>query len=161
MKKKRVFITLGVLMLVCAGVAFFASRSQTTTSTAQTQTGQVTQATLSSVVESSGSISPESSVALSFGASGTVSQVNVQVGDQVKKGDVLAGLDTTDLELEVAQAEQSYLSQQASYSMTIYPDPAEVTSAQLALNNASSISWPALCVRPSYSISDPRAILPR
>ncbi len=138
MKKKRVFFTLGVLMLVGAGVAFFASRSSSTTTTTQTQIGQVTQATLSSVVESSGSVSPESSVTLSFGASGTVSKVNVQVGAHVKKGDVLAELDTTDLELEVAQAEQSYLSQQASYSMTVNPDPASVTSAQLALNNASA-----------------------
>ncbi len=53
---------------------------------------------------------------LSFGVSGTVSKVNVQVGDQVKKGDVLAELDTTDLELAIAQAEQEYLSQQATYS---------------------------------------------
>ena len=48
--------------------------------------------------------------------------MNVQLGDQVKQGDVLAELDTTDLELAVAQAEQSYLSQQATYSMTVTPD---------------------------------------
>ncbi len=138
MKKKRVFITLGVVVLACAGIAFAATRSQATTSTTTTQTGQVTQATLSSVVESSGSVSPESEVTLSFGTSGTVSKVNVKVGNQVKKGNVLAELDTTDLDLEVAQAEQSYLSQQASYSMTVNPDPAEVTAAQLALSNASA-----------------------
>lgn len=138
MKKKRVFILLVVIVLACAGVAFFATRSQATTSTSTTQLGQVTQATLSSVVESSGSATPKAESALAFGASGTVSKVNVQVGDQVKQGDVLAELDTTDLELEVAQAEQSYISQQASYSMTVNPDPAEVTAAQLALSNASA-----------------------
>ena len=137
MKKKRILILLGVVVLVGAGVAVAASRSSSAT-TATTELGQVTQATLSSVVESSGSVSPESEVTLSFGASGTVSKVNVQVGDQVKQGDVLAELDTADLELEVAQAEQSYLSQQASYSMTVNPDPAEVTAAPLALNNASA-----------------------
>jgi HlyD family secretion protein len=67
-----------------------------------------------------------------------VSKVNVRPGDRVKQGDVLAELDTTDLELAAAQAQQSYLSQQASYSMTINPDPAAVTSAQLALSNASA-----------------------
>ncbi len=138
MKKKRIFILLVVVVLVGAGIAFAATRSSATTATTQTQLGQVTQATLSSVVESSGSVSPEASVTLAFGASGTVSKVNVQVGARVKKGDVLAELDTTDLELEVAQAEQSYLSQQASYSMTVNPDPAAVTSAQIALNNASA-----------------------
>ena len=138
MRKKRIFMLLIVVVLVGAGVAFTSTRSSATTATTQTQLGQVTQATLSSVVESSGSVSPEASVTLSFGASGTVSKVNVQVGAQVKKGDVLAELDTTDLELEVAQAEQSYLSQQASYSMTVNPDPAAVSSARLAFNNASA-----------------------
>jgi HlyD family secretion protein len=138
MKKKRAFITLGLVTLVCVGIALVATRSSSSATTSQTQLGQVTQATLSSVVESSGSVSPESEVTLSFGASGIVSQVNVEVGDHVKQGDVLAELDTTDLELEVAQAEQSYLSQQATYSMTVTPDPAEVTAAQLALSNTSA-----------------------
>jgi multidrug resistance efflux pump len=75
---------------------------------------------------------------LSFGASGTVDTVNVQLGDQVKKGDVLAELDTTDLELAVAQAEQSYLSQQATYSMTVNPDPADVAAAELSVSNAAA-----------------------
>jgi RND family efflux transporter MFP subunit len=137
MNKKRIFISIGVVALACAGVAFFATRSQTTTTT-QTELGQVTQATLSSVVESSGSVTPKAENELSFGVSGTVSKVNVKVGDQVKKGDVLAELDTTDLELEVAQAEQSYLSQQATYSLTVNSDPAEVAAAQLAVNNAAA-----------------------
>ena len=138
MSKKRIFIPLSVVALASFGVVFFATRAQTATTTTETQLGQVTQATLSSVVESSGSVAPQAEIALSFGASGTVSKVNVKVGDQVKQGEVLAELDTTDLELEVAQAEQSYLSQQASYSMTVNPDPAAVTAAQLALNNASA-----------------------
>ena len=113
MSKKRIFMTLGTVVLIGLGVTFFANRSQTSSTAAQTETGQVTRATLSSVIESSGSTSPENSITLSFGASGTVDKVNVQLGDLVKQGDVLAEIDTTDLELEVAQAEQAYLSQQA------------------------------------------------
>jgi HlyD family secretion protein len=138
MNKKRLFILLGVVLLACAGVAFFATRTQANTATTETQLGEVTQATLSSVVESSGSAAPQAEVALTFGASGTVRQVNVQVGDQVKQGDVLAELDTTDLELALAQAEQSYLSQQAAYSMTITPDEDEVEAARLVLSNAQA-----------------------
>jgi len=62
----------------------------------------------------------------------------VKVGNQVKQGDVLAELDTTDLELAVAQAEQSYLSQQATYSLTVNPDPDEVAATQLAVSNAAA-----------------------
>jgi HlyD family secretion protein len=138
MTKKRIFMTLGAIVVFGAGVTFAAKRSQTASTDSTTQTGQVTRATLSSVIESSGSASPEASITLSFGASGTVNKVNVQLGDLVKKGDVLAEIDTTDLELEVALAEQDYLSQQATYSMTVNPDPAEVAAAKLAVSNAEA-----------------------
>ena len=138
MTKKRIFIFLAAIVLVGAGVAFAATRSQASTSTTQTQLGEVTQATLSSVVESSGSVIPKSNITLAFGTSGVVTKVNVQVGDQVKKGDVLAELDTTDLELAIAQAEQAYLNVQATYSMTVSPDPNSVTAAELAVSNAAA-----------------------
>jgi HlyD family secretion protein len=137
MSKKRIFMTLGAIVLIGAGVTF-ANRSQSATTDTQTQTGQVTRATLSSMIESSGSASPESSITLSFGASGIVDKVNVQLGDLVEQGDVLAEIDTTDLELAVAQAEQDLLSQQAAYSMTVKADPAEVAAAQLSASNAAA-----------------------
>jgi len=138
MTKKRIIIFLVVVVLVGAGIAFATTRSQASTSTTQTQLGQVTQTTLSSVVESSGSVIPKSKITLAFGTSGVVTKVNVQVGDQVKKGDVLAELDTTDLELAIAQAEQEYLNVQATYSMTVSPDPNSVTAADLAVSNAAA-----------------------
>src|SRR5512136_457075 len=138
MNNKRIFIPIGVVALACAGVAFFSTRSQATITTTETQLGKVTQATLSSVVESSGSVTPKAENDLSFGVSGTVSKVNVKVGDKVKKGEVLAELDTTDLELALAKAEQAYLSQQATYSETINPNPDDVAAAKLAVSNAAA-----------------------
>src|SRR5512135_1502528 len=95
MSKKRIFSTLGAVILIGAGVTFFAARSQTDTTTTQTQTDQVTRATLSSVIESSGSASPEASVTLSFGASGTVNKVNAHLGDRLFAGAVMTEIDTT------------------------------------------------------------------
>jgi HlyD family secretion protein len=138
MSKKRIFMTLGTVALIGMGVTFFTNRSQTASADTTAQTGQVTRATLSSVIESSGSASPESSITLSFGAAGTVDTVNVQLGDAVKQGDVLAEIDTTDLELAMAQAEQSHLSAQAAYSMTMTPDANDVEAARLALSNAAA-----------------------
>ncbi len=138
MTKKRIFIFLVVVVLVGAGIAFATTRSQASTSATEMQLGEVTQATLSSVVESSGSVIPKSRITLAFGTSGVVTKVNVQVGDQVKKGEVLAELDTTDLELAIAQAEQEYLNVQATYSMTVTPDPNSVAAAELAVSNAAA-----------------------
>jgi RND family efflux transporter MFP subunit len=137
MKRKGILITLGAGLVLVVVVALLSGQANDSAQ-ADAELGQVTRATLSLVVESSGSVIPESSVTLSFDTSGTVAAVNVQPGDRVKQGDVLVELNARDLERQAAQAEQVYLIQQASYSITIQPDPAEVTAAQMALNNASA-----------------------
>jgi HlyD family secretion protein len=140
MKKKKVWIVLGVIV-VLAAIGFVVVRNITPAASAQgttAQLGRVTQATLSQTVDSSGSVLPESEVTLSFGASGTVSKVNVEPGDRVKQGDVLAELDTSDLALQVAQQEQAYLIQQAAYSMTLTPDVDAVTAAEAQLASAQA-----------------------
>jgi HlyD family secretion protein len=142
MKKKRTWIIIGiVVVIVVAGVMLIGNAQRSAAqaaSQANVQMGRVTRATLLFTVDSSGSVAPESKVTLSFDTSGTVAQVHVKAGDHVKTGDVLAELDTSSLELQLAQQQQSYLSQQASYSMTLQPDPDAVKAAQLALNNASA-----------------------
>ena len=140
--KKRTWIIIGVVaVLIVAGVVIITNNQRNTAQAAaqaNVQLGRVTRATLLSTVDSSGSVTPESKVTLSFGTSGTVSKLNVQAGDHVKKGDVLAELDASSLQLQLAQQQQSFLSQQASYSMTIQPDPDAVKSAQLAFDSASA-----------------------
>src|SRR5512136_1015288 len=112
MKKKRTWIVIGiVVVLVAAGGVYFVTRQTANGQAgrnflANAQTAKVIRTTLSNSVDSTGSLNPESRVPLSFGTSGTVAQVKVNVGDQVKHGDVLASLDTTDLQLKVTQAEQ-------------------------------------------------------
>jgi HlyD family secretion protein len=139
--KKRTWITLGVVAVISVAVVLIVRNRQAaaqTASLANVQFGRVSRATLLSTVDSSGSVSPESKSTLSFGSAGTVAKVNVQPGDHVKKGDVLAQIDTASLQLQVAQAKQSLLIQQAAYSMTIQPDPAAITSALMSLNSASA-----------------------
>src|SRR5512143_1017408 len=141
MRRKRTWIIVGiVVVLIVGGIVLVTNNQQSAAQSAaraNVQMGRVTRATLLSTVDSSGSVTPESKVTLSFGTSGTVDKVNVQVGDHVKKGDVLAELDTSSLQLQVAQQQQSFLSQQASYSMTTQPAPNAIKSAQLAFDNAS------------------------
>ncbi len=140
MKKKRTWIIIAIVVVLgVVGVVLVTNnqRSAAQAASSNVQLGRVTQATLLSTVDSSGSVAPESKTTLSFGTAGTISQVNVQVGDHVKKGAVLAQLDTSNLQLQIAQQQQALLSQQAAYSMTVQPDPNAVKSAQLALNSAA------------------------
>ena len=141
MRRKRTWIIIGVVVvLIGVGVVVSTNAQQSTARSAQSnvQTGRVTEATLLSTVDSSGSVTPLARVTLPFGTSGTVSKVNVQPGNRVKKGDVLAELDTRNLELQVAQQQQAYLIQQATYSTTTQSDPDAIAAAQAAVSNAQA-----------------------
>ena len=139
MKKKRTWIILGIAVVAICGI-YLATRSNNRASASQllanAQTATVKQTTLFTSVDSTGSIMPKTELDLSFGASGTVAEVKVAVGDQVKQGDVLATLDTANLQLKVTQAEQSYLLQQLTYSNTVQADPNDVAVAQASYDSA-------------------------
>jgi len=83
----------------------------------------------------SGVVKAVDETALSFAVGGTVEQVKVKLGDQVKKNDILAVLDTQPFELEVRNAEAGLkraearvIERRANY---------ERTSALYESNNAS------------------------
>ena len=67
-------------------------------------------ASVTETVESSGTITSSLKLTPSFSTSGTVKSVDVKVGDRVRKGQVLATLDTTSLEASVASAKAALAS---------------------------------------------------
>ena len=144
MKKKRTLILLGVAaLIVAAGGVFLATRQtggqiRAGQFLANLETASVTRTTLSNSLESSGSIAPDATMQLSFGASGTVGDVRVAAGDAVQRGDVLATLDAADLQLAVTQAEQNVLIQQLTYSATLQADAADLAVAQASYDTALS-----------------------
>ncbi|MBF6599267.1 MAG: biotin/lipoyl-binding protein [Dehalococcoidia bacterium] len=72
----------------------------------KTQTQAVTRGTIRQTVSTTGTVSARSSTNLSFQQSGRVTAVNVKPGDAVTQGEVLAQVDTSDLQtaLKTAQA---------------------------------------------------------
>jgi len=90
-----------------------------------------------SVIRARGKLVPVRVEVLSFAEVGTVSQLAVDVGDQVSAGQAIARLDTTDLEWAVHQAEDALTATRLTYSQTVKAaTPEEVASAEATLTGA-------------------------
>jgi HlyD family secretion protein len=102
---------------------------------------QVTPAAVktSNRIVAEGKAVPARYAALAFQIPGTVAQVNVNVGDQVTAGKVLAQLDSKQLELQLAQAEANLASAQAKFNqLKKGPTPEELAAAQQAVKSAQT-----------------------
>jgi HlyD family secretion protein len=64
-------------------------------------------------VSASGRVEPQKSVNLAFQIPGRVAEVRIEVGDQVRAGDMLARLDTAQLVLQMEQAQAALTSAEA------------------------------------------------
>ncbi len=123
------------LAVACAGA-----------STAQSPQGQntvvrVRRGTLEVTVSGSGNLQPHTLVNLAFTQSGVVRKVYVGVGDAVKAGQVLAELDTRDLELQLQNARinlEIARIRLAQAQATARARPADLAAAQAALANAQA-----------------------
>ncbi|MBI2953546.1 MAG: efflux RND transporter periplasmic adaptor subunit [Chloroflexi bacterium] len=72
---------------------------------ARATTMPVRRGTITATVNTTGSMAAISQANLAFQSAGKLTELLVKVGSNVKQGDVLARLDSSDLELQVAQAE--------------------------------------------------------
>lgn len=139
MRRWLLIVAIAVAIALVGGIGYFTSQ----TTSAQTDipvpsTIAVTRGEVQQLVTAAGKVVNTRQAALSLGASGTLAQVNVRPGDVVRAGDVLATLDTTDLEQQVAKAAQAYLIQQATYSNTVQPDEATIAAARAAVSSADA-----------------------
>jgi len=88
-------------------------------------------------VSAAGNIQLSSQRPVVLEVDGIVTQVAVEVGDEVADGDLLLTLGTTDLERAVAQAELSLANAQVQLDSLLEPaDAAEIASAQASLASA-------------------------
>ncbi len=146
---KRNFLIIGgtvVIVLIIAGLLGYQRMTASAASTSTiAQTVKVTRGSLVATVSASGNVSAPSSAALSFTSSGKVAQAPVKVGDQVKKGQLLMQLDTTDLNLamqvaqaNLASAQASYDSTQANLQFSLETAQANLASAQASYDSAKA-----------------------
>ncbi len=110
-KKRKVFplvlLALVVVAALGAGAWWFIKEkdAQAASETSDYQTTMVRRGDLSISITGTGTVVSTRSVELGFAVSGTIAELNVQVGDQVTEGQVLAVLDNLD-ELQLAVQNQ-------------------------------------------------------
>ena len=140
---KRKMFLIGVVAIILVAGAFFWNRQNQSASaaatTAKTQTATVQRGSLAATVSAAGNVSAPTTAALAFSTSGRVTQVNVQVGDSVKKGAVLMLLDTSDLQSALKTAQLGLTDAQATYAsakIDYAQNPNQLIIAKAALNQA-------------------------
>lgn len=139
--RKTIVITV-VVVAVVAGLGLFGLqrlRGSQAAAQANLQTAQVRRGSLTATIGTAGTVQSTNSINLSFQAAGTVKQIKAKEGDQVKAGQVLAVLDATDVELQVAQAEVNLSNAQIKLDTTKKgPTAEEIASAQASLASAEA-----------------------
>src|SRR5512139_486060 len=104
-----------IVLVLAAAMAASACQARPATTAQQLQTAAVTRGSLQATVSASGTMAAQAQVAVPFQNSGQIKTVNVQVGDKVKAGQVMASLDTADLQVAVASAQAGLDSAQAKF----------------------------------------------
>lgn len=124
-----------VVVILLAGVAYalysILRPAPSTVSPAVTVPAQV--GSITAVVNSTGQVAPWTQAKLTFRTSGRLASLLVRVGDVVHRGDVLASLDGTDLQIQVDQAQANLASAEAKLeAIQAGARPEEVAAAEAA-----------------------------
>ncbi len=112
--KKIIIITIIVLLLLGAGIRYFSSVYGSKNGGSY-QFVEVTRGNLENTVSSTGTLSAVGTVEIGTQVSGTIARADVDFNDRVKKGQVLAVLDTALLKIAVLDAEAGLVRAQAQY----------------------------------------------
>jgi RND family efflux transporter MFP subunit len=138
-KRKKIIIWIIVILAVAAGGYFYfkSKKPKIEYTTAEVAKGNLTQ-----TVSVTGTINPDRKYELAFETTGKVLEMNVDVGDQITKGQRLAKIDPGTLlsELRRAEAEAS-VQKQTLYNMKRYEkahDTEEINAQRARIRSAEA-----------------------
>ena len=135
MRNKRLAMT----VLLAVAVLASACQARATATPQQLSTATVSRGSLQATVSAAGTIAAHAQVTVLFQNSGQIKTVNVKAGDAVRAGQVMASLDTTDLEVAVASAQAGVDMAQARLATAKKsPLPSEIKAAEAALASAQA-----------------------
>ena len=96
---------LGLLCLIVVMVAITSIGSSSASSTGTRRTATAERGVVQSTVSGNGSLEAAQQVELNFGSSGEVTEIDVEAGQKVSKGDILARIDSSSARASLASAE--------------------------------------------------------
>ena len=132
-KRKKFFIPVGVILVLV--VLFLVFRPSGGEQTSQFQTNKIARGDLTATVGATGTVRALQTATLVWQTAGTVENVNVEIGDEVKAGDVLASLSRTSLPQNIITAEAELVSAQQALDDLLNSDTARA-KAWIALRDA-------------------------
>jgi RND family efflux transporter MFP subunit len=145
MFRKRVFwmVTIALVLVASGGGYFFYNngylRAQEPVEEETITTYTVTRGELVISASGSGTLVPASEIAAGFQSGGVLAEVMVEVGDTVEAGQVLARLEDTDAQDEVAQAEISLRQAELDLAeLSQEVDAADLAAAEACLSSAKA-----------------------
>lgn len=105
--KKKIIVPISIILVIAivAGCIFGITKSK---SGEEVKLNTISTGDIYEKVSLTGDVTAGTSKDYKVGTVATVKSVNVKVGDQVKKGDVLATFDTTSLDSQVSSLQTSY-----------------------------------------------------
>ncbi len=128
--RKRWMGAIGIIVVVGFGIYFIWFRGNGSTY----QLVTVTKGTINEIVSVTGNTTPIKSLDLGFQNGGTIASVDKNVGDPVNAGDVIARLNTNDLQAQLAQAQANVDAAQAQLqSLQAGAQPADIQASEAAL----------------------------
>lgn len=129
-------IALAALVVAGGGYAYYVRSHQAgATAEAQLQTATVRTGSIIISATGSGTLVAAETADIGFGTSGQVSQILVQVGDQVEEGQLMATVDETTVKLDVTEAELNL--QMLTGAQAVADAQASLADAQAALKDAT------------------------
>jgi multidrug efflux pump subunit AcrA (membrane-fusion protein) len=145
-KRQKIYILILLLIVPVLLLSGCASKKDTSTQET-TQIVTIGRGNIVVDVMASGNLITSNEADLAFSASSKVTEVLVAVGDWVDKGQKLAAIDTTDLEINLAQAQANVKSAKLNLedakeptttaSGTSAPDPLDIEIKEIQLESAN------------------------
>lgn len=151
---KKVIISLLLVICIIGTTVFIKVKFLTTKEAAQNTVRYtaLSKMSLSKSVSSSGNIKSAKTSSISSSLGTVVKQINVKLGDTVKAGDVIAIMDTTELEAEISTLQTNLETSKTKAQANVNTKLAAYEAAQAAYN--ASISGAATNTSSSESSSD-------